>query len=138
MATELRRTTRSQCFEHQLMQWLHQVPILGLKGSAITAKDVGNFTGRSRHWRSQSQAILDRYLLSDGLGILGEEIWKVVSGARCSFRNVRIGRRGFQVCMSENLLKGAYIHARQLAMRRIAVAQGMGRAAFFNPSDPLG
>ncbi len=77
-------------------------------------------------------------LLSDGLGILGEEIWKVVSGARCSFSNVRIGRRGFEACMSQNLLNRADIHARLLAMCRIAVAQSMRCTECFDSRDPMG
>ena len=54
----------------------------------------------------------DRYLLSADVRILGKEIWEVDSGACCSFRDVRIGRCGFEACMAQNLLNRTDRHAR--------------------------
>ena len=74
-----------------------QPSILGLKGRAVAAEDVGDFAGRSRH----DLSAIGR------LEILVEQIGKRISGARCAGGNVRIGCRGFKACMPENLLNRA-------------------------------
>ena len=128
MAAKLRRATRGERLEHQLMQRPEQPPILGLKGRAVAAEDVGDFVGRSRH----DLSAIGR------LEMLDEQIGKRISGARCTGGNVRIGRRGFEACMPENPLNHTYIHASLQAVGGITVAQDVGRAGIFNSSDPFG
>ena len=81
---------------------------------------------------------LDRYLLSSELRVLGEKIWKVDSGARCSFRDVRIGCRGFEACMPQNLLNRADWHARVQTMACVTVAQAMRCTGNIDSRDPQG
>jgi len=128
MAAKLRRATRSERLEHQLMQRSEQPSILGLKGWAVAAEDVGNFAGRSRHDLSAIGRLL----------VLDEQIGKRISGARCTGGNVRIGCRGFEACMPENPLNHGYIHASLQAVGGVTVAQDVGRAGCFNSSNPFG
>ena len=112
MAAKLRRATCGERLEHEPMQGAEQPSILGLKGRPVAAEDVGDFAGRSRH----DLSAIGR------LEILVEQIGKGAFGARRTGGNVRIGRRGFDACMSENLLNDAYIHASLQAVGCVAVA----------------